>query len=271
MQNNDLLETIIDQIVPIVNGGDSAKFRRTNKAFSEDYLQKYSRANCDLKRYLYQLNFVDREYERVKRPLKVLEIGTQFGITSLAIKKKYPSFSVTTLDKLDYIESSLNGLVAHWGAQGLEFIDCDLYDSFPLRGTYDLILFCSVIEHLPNSPQKVLASIHSALSEDGALYIDMPNLGSFWNRCKMVINGDGPFWPVDLFFESETPFTGHHREYNPKELGYMLDRSSFVSKEIFLFTISRISGLRSLINHFFQKINPNLREYLYVIARKKKE
>lgn len=89
-------------------------------------------------------------------------------------------------------------------ANGAEWPEC---------GTFDLIVFSEVIEHLHVSPVYVLAFLGSLLSAGGALICTTPNAVCLANRIQMMA-GHNPYEQLRLYGRNP----GHIREYTRSEL-----------------------------------------------------
>lgn len=84
---------------------------------------------------------------------------------------------------------------------------------WPECGTFDLIVFSEVVEHLHVSPVYVLAFLGSMLSPGGALICTTPNAVCLSNRLQMLA-GRNPFEQLRLYARNP----GHIREYTRDEL-----------------------------------------------------
>jgi len=84
---------------------------------------------------------------------------------------------------------------------------------WPECGSFDLVVFSEVIEHLHVAPAYVLAFLGSVLSPRGVLICTTPNAIGISKRTRMLI-GRNPYEQLRLY--SRNP--GHIREYTRKEL-----------------------------------------------------
>jgi len=87
-----------------------------------------------------------------------------------------------------------------------------------------------MIEHLHTSPQLMLQEAKRVLRRGGALIMTTPNLAALHNRLLLLFGGS-VHHSIKDWFHSPTwkrpPFTGHIREYTPREMSYMLKESGF--------------------------------------------
>ena len=97
-------------------------------------------------------------------------------------------------------------------------ISFDLLDShnvsrWPDCGTFDLIVFSEVIEHLYVAPEFILALLRSLLAEDGVLICTAPNAADLAKRLRLAF-GRNPYERLRLYANNP----GHVREYTQQEL-----------------------------------------------------
>ena len=101
---------------------------------------------------------------------------------------------------------------------GIPHITFDLLNS-PIRsawpdcGTFDLIEFSEVIEHLSVAPEFVFAVLSSMLAEHGVIICSTPNASDLAKRIRLAF-GRNPYERLRLY--STNP--GHIREYTRQEL-----------------------------------------------------
>ncbi len=96
-------------------------------------------------------------------------------------------------------------------------------DDFPFDdGTFDLVLFCEMLEHLLMDPVAALRQIHRVLKPGGVLVLTTPNVARLDNVLAMV-NGVNIYDPYSGF----GPYGRHNREYNRHELFRLLTFAGF--------------------------------------------
>lgn len=94
------------------------------------------------------------------------------------------------------------------------------HDVFPYDdASFDLVLWCEVIEHLTANPVHALAQIHRVLKPGGALVVTTPNVARTDNVAALL-RGDNVYDPYHL----GAPLSGsrHSREYTFAELRDLL-------------------------------------------------
>lgn len=101
-------------------------------------------------------------------------------------------------------------------------------DVFPYAdASFDVILFCEIIEHLVSDPVVVLEQIHRVLKPGGFLVLTTPNVGRWENVCRMA-SGENIYDPYSRY----GIYGRHNREYTPKELQELLTSVGFKLDQI---------------------------------------
>jgi SAM-dependent methyltransferase len=96
-------------------------------------------------------------------------------------------------------------------------------DPFPYEdSTFEVVLFCEMIEHLLMNPLAPLGEIHRVLKPGGALVLTTPNVARLSNVLTLVA-GDNVYDPYSGF----GPYGRHNREYTRHELHRLLDFAGF--------------------------------------------
>lgn len=95
--------------------------------------------------------------------------------------------------------------------------------SFPFApASFDVVLFCEVIEHLQSDPVKVLREIKRVLKPRGHLILTTPNVSRLENVARMLA-GANIYDP----YSGYGPYGRHNREYNRHELTRLLQYCGF--------------------------------------------
>ncbi len=96
-------------------------------------------------------------------------------------------------------------------------------DEFPFDAhSFDIVLFCEMLEHLLMDPLAVLRQIHRILKPNGVLVLTTPNVCRLNNVLAMV-DGANIYDPYSGF----GPYGRHNREYTRHELHHLLDFAGF--------------------------------------------
>ncbi|MEP6961681.1 MAG: methyltransferase domain-containing protein, partial [Acidobacteriota bacterium] len=102
-------------------------------------------------------------------------------------------------------------------------------DAFPYPGeSFNTVLCCELVEHLPTDPMHMMSEIHRILKPGGHLIITTPNVASL-RAVAAILQG---FHPM-LFPAYIKPNPGgdpdprHAREYTPREMQQLFENSGF--------------------------------------------
>jgi SAM-dependent methyltransferase len=102
-------------------------------------------------------------------------------------------------------------------------------DPFPFPDeTFDVVLFCEIIEHLLMNPLAVLLEIRRVLKGGGHLVVTTPNVNRLDNIVRMI-SGHNIYDPYSGF----GPYGRHNREYTQNELTMLLEFAGFDVRESF--------------------------------------
>ena len=102
-------------------------------------------------------------------------------------------------------------------------------DDFPFEdGSFHIVLFCEIIEHLLMNPVKVLLEIRRILKPGGQLILTTPNVSRLENVARML-SGTNIYDP----YSGYGPYGRHNREYNKHELHLLLNYLGFTIRTMF--------------------------------------
>jgi glycosyltransferase involved in cell wall biosynthesis/SAM-dependent methyltransferase len=161
----------------------------------------------------------------------ILEMGAYMQITP-ALKFQLGYGKVRgcyfgTLGKVDH-----KSIVSAGG----QTFECDVdhfdaeRDAWPYPdASFDTVLCCELIEHLPADPMHMMSEINRILKPGGHVLITTPNLGSL-RAIAGILQGYHPsFFPAYIRprREGEEAEARHNREYVPMEVQYLLTDSGF--------------------------------------------
>jgi len=100
---------------------------------------------------------------------------------------------------------------------------------FPFEtGSFDVVLFCEIIEHLQTDPVFVLREVHRILKPGGTLILTTPNVSRLENVARMIAG-------VNIYdpYSGYGPYGRHNREYNKHELNLLLNYCGFEAHVLF--------------------------------------
>ena len=161
----------------------------------------------------------------------VLEMGAYMQITAaLKFHLGYGTVRGCYYGKLGHVDHK--SIVAESG----ETFTCDVdhfdaeSDIFPYAdASFDTVLCCELIEHLPADPMHMMSEINRILKPGGHLLLTTPNLGSL-RAILAILQGYHPsFYPAYIRprKEGEEAEARHNREYVPLEVQNLLTDSGF--------------------------------------------
>ena len=96
--------------------------------------------------------------------------------------------------------------------------------------SFDVVLFCEMLEHLHTDPVGVLAEINRVLRTGGLLLLTTPNLASC-HSVEYALRGNSPY--VYGKFEPGGASTDrHNREYTANEIKHLADAAGFACEQL---------------------------------------
>jgi SAM-dependent methyltransferase len=177
----------------------------------------------DFVRHLETLKLLLENLEERGRGAVVLDIACGFAIpsrvlVSLGYENVIGTDSFLTADQrtLTYSQQSLKMVeVRNIESQPLPFKD----------NSMDIVCFLATIEHLHNSPKRVMTEIKRVLKVGGIVVVDTPNILELRKRLMLLL---GRSFAQDMRFVFNREYnSGHHREYTLEELKDVVTWSGF--------------------------------------------
>lgn len=102
-------------------------------------------------------------------------------------------------------------------------------DPFPFESSsFDVVVFCEIIEHLLMDPAAVLREIKRVLKPNGKLILSTPNVARLENVLRLAV-GANIYDP----YSGHGPYGRHNREYTKHELFSLLDYLGFTLEILF--------------------------------------
>jgi SAM-dependent methyltransferase len=193
------------------------------------------------RRYMELLALVNScSTQQVPNAVGALEVGGFLGAYPLTLARL--GVPVTLAEKYGYYYGTLDDLAEFLTNQGVNIWDVDFTEPLPeAPPTFSLVTNMAMIEHLPSSPKKLMDNLRSCLDENGLLILEVPNVAYWPNRLE-ALRGLSIHQPLELVYESEPPYLGHHREYTVDELCNLLAWSGFRVCDVRLFNYSLSLG-----------------------------
>jgi glycosyltransferase involved in cell wall biosynthesis/SAM-dependent methyltransferase len=189
-----------------------------------DELRMY--ATGDFRRFVYTLGLVSE-----KPGLKILELGANpYFTTTLLSKFRRAEIHLANFFG-DKGEGSQNvtigktGEVISYHYQQFNIEE----DAFPYpNDSFDVVLFCEIIEHLLSDPVHALIEIRRVLKPGGELVLTTPNVARLENIRK-IIGGENVYDP----YSGYGPYGRHNREYTQSDLTKLLSENGFAVTTMF--------------------------------------
>jgi SAM-dependent methyltransferase len=207
----------------------------TKPADAPDDISNYCRQ--DFRRFIYTLGLVEKFG---KNDGKCLELGANPYFTTMLLREftklelilaNYfgPSHSDGTFSQ-KVIQPTTNPRTKNSALIELQYQHFNIEESaFPYAdSSFDIILFCEIIEHLLMNPIAVLKEIRRTLKPNGLLIITTPNVSRLENVARLL-SGENIYDP----YSGYGPYGRHNREYNKHELNLLLKHIGFTITEMF--------------------------------------
>jgi SAM-dependent methyltransferase len=239
----------------------------TLPGFNVDERNNY--LNFSLDRFMKTLELFP---EGINDRSRLLELGASPYFMSLLIKKYYNC----RLDFANYFGESGN-------IKAKEVLASEKYgqrhdvafkhfnvekEEFPYKPkSFDLVLFCEIIEHLTVDPVHPIVQINRLLDRGGYMIITTPNVLRYENLLKLIMGKN-----VHDHYSGYGAYGRHNREYTPDELRLLVESLGFrvvklytkVTGSIRIESLS-IKRFRGLIQFF---TNRNRGSNIFLLAQK---
>lgn len=131
-------------------------------------------------RYVVMAEFLRAEYQRLGRPVRVLDIGCSEGMMLLYSKKADVQAEFYGVDILE----ERKAVALQRGYKDVLLRDVRQCDFLDYRGFFDVVICSHILEHL-EEPGDLLRKLNGALSKDGLLIGGVPIglwIGILWRK-----------------------------------------------------------------------------------------
>ncbi|MFL5382950.1 MAG: class I SAM-dependent methyltransferase [Longimicrobiaceae bacterium] len=166
---------------------------------------------------------------------------------------------------------NLERIQAFARARGIDFHLQDGTHGIPFPpGSFDVVTIFEVIEHLHESPRRLLNGAGTQLRTGGVLAVTMPNSVNLRKRLS-VLRGRTNYPSVDQFYLSPEGWRGHVREYTLGETAHLCEAAGFVVESATGFEGNAYDVLRGVKLRAYlalARLAPSLCSALLVVARK---
>ena len=182
---------------------------------------------ADFKRFVYTLSLVPEQTGQ-----RILELGAN------------PYFTTTLLRKFRSADLHLANFFDKPGREGKQKVTIHstgevieyAFEQFNIEAetfpyddnSFDVVLFCEIIEHLLTDPVHALTEIRRVLKPGGDLVLTTPNVARLENARK-IIAGENVYDP----YSGHGPYGRHNREYTQEDLFSLLTGNGFTVRTVF--------------------------------------
>jgi glycosyltransferase involved in cell wall biosynthesis/SAM-dependent methyltransferase len=182
---------------------------------------------ADFKRFVYTLGLVPERSGQ-----SVLELGANpYFTTTLLYKFREADLHLANFFSQSEREGSQKVTIRQTG-ETIEYAykQFNIEDeTFPYADdTFDVVLFCEIIEHLLSDPVHALLEIRRVLKPGGTLVLTTPNVVRLDNVRK-IIGGENVYDP----YSGYGPYGRHNREYTQEDLFSLLSVNGFTIGTMF--------------------------------------
>lgn len=194
-------------------------------------------------------------------PTKVLEYGSIPLLLTAALRQR--GFEVTGLDIDPHRFSHTIGRL------GLDVRQCDVEkESAPFdTGSFDVVLFNELFEHLRINPIFTLREIHRVLKPGGRLFLSTPNLRSARGIRNLLLKNQGHAVSGGIYRQYEKLETlghmGHVREYTCREVTEFLLQMGFDVRKV-IYRGGHGKGLSGIV----ERLVPSMRPFFTLVAQR---
>jgi Methyltransferase domain len=229
------------------------------------WAERYARNHAG--RVLWDVDFLTSNYQFSR----CLNIGGAPFVFEYLMKKAHPEVQVVSVDlypdRFSHVERVLEIKVAQLD------IERPCAAAAEMVGRFQCVAFCEIFEHLRVDLLKTMSFIRSLLSDDGFMYLTMPNGLGIAALHRILRGGRAGPDPVKEWSKlSNLGHMGHIREYSYIELREVLAHCGFeVQRHLYRRKISRSDGLANSLRERSQQMLtrfiPKLGDEIVVIAR----
>lgn len=195
----------------------------------------------------------------------VIDVGCGVGLLTYCISQRLPAASVVGVDAdPDYLHQARQ----ERSSPNLEFVDGHIEDI--AKGPFDVAVFCSVIEHLPNVGSN-LTVLNRLVAQGGCLLLDTDNAYSLKFLLASMYYAISKRKPsLYLWHDQERYFWWNHHLYSwtLSTLATLLAMYGFVLDDFWFTNHYRSPALIDRISDAISWLIPGLRRHMVLKLRK---
>jgi SAM-dependent methyltransferase len=218
-------------VPPGVTEAELYRFLKSVRPADAPALEMANYCEQDWKRFVYTLGLVE--------PVTgtCLELGSNPYFTSTLLQ----SFTQLKVTMANYFSTThgpkgaqqivyQNFRTGKTESRNLEYYHFSIEaEPFPFPSqSFDVVLFCEILEHLQLDPAAALREIRRVLKDGGTLVLTTPNVNRLENVTRMI-SGSNIYDP----YSGYGPYGRHNREYNKHELNLLLQYCGFEVDALF--------------------------------------
>jgi hypothetical protein len=200
---------------------------------------------------------------RAAREEGLLEVGGYLAVFPLALARL--GVPVTVAERFDLYGGALDGVRSLLERAGARVWDVDFTSEAVRPDRFPVVVNMAMVEHIAGSPRVLMDNLRAACARD--LLLEVPNLAYGYRRWQLL-RGQTVHPPLREVYESETPFTGHHREYTAEDLRTLLYLAGFRVERLVSYNYSLVGGLSTRLrpHDLLTRLLPSWREVLLARA-----
>jgi 2-polyprenyl-3-methyl-5-hydroxy-6-metoxy-1,4-benzoquinol methylase len=262
------------EIEPFLSRDRLAVIARHNLGLHPDRFDIRSYLRASERRYVLAVDQFNQYGDVSASETSALDVGGFLGAFPLALSRV--GVQVTLVEEYDYYYGAFDDLKAFLESQDVEVWAADFTKPLAEASTrrFTFVTNMAMLEHLPSSPKQLMDNLRACVQDQGIVIVEVPNI-AYWPTRLRALRGQSVHQSYDLYYGSEPPFMGHHREYTAAELRDLLGWSGFTIEAInghnYSLTL-REGGLRGRLYVFVMYmwltlLFPGCREVLTATAR----
>ncbi len=158
------------------------------------------------------------KYYTPSNAAEILDFGSHTGVLALVLQ--HHGYKVTSTD-LDVV---IDSYIENYDHNSLQYDRLEAtWEKLPyVDDTFDCVIYSEVLEHLYESPIKMLQEIYRILKPKGLLILSTPNVMKLENKVKFLLN-------INIYQDIERychnpRHSLHFREYTEKDLKILLTK-----------------------------------------------
>jgi len=243
--------------------GDGAFLRRVTGVFRDrEHQERYIRDGLERIQVVLRL-LDDLRAHGIRR---VLELGANPYAMTLLVRRRFGQTLDVTLGNYfgDHARQTSGADAVEIDGEQIEFryshfnIERDRFP-YPDR-SFDCVLFCEILEHLLESPDRVVSEIWRVLRPGGFVVVSTPNATRLPNLFFLAQGLSIWEW-----YSDNGPYGRHNREFTLDEVEELLKRHEFQIHRAEVRNIQRLARRY----RWLQWLRPNVwNEHLFVVGQK---